>query len=159
MDSTKHLVRGKDTVTGEWRVGYLVMIDGKPHIIENRDISEVGHHFQQEGDRPTWVDPKTVGRIAPRNDSDGKQVFEGDIIQYEDEYYYFDVTAEVKYGEYMQDGSGGEYGGAKCSGWYVSVVNAIPPEWDEEAEYQEYLKNTSIFEIPPTFKVIENKFD
>lgn len=157
--NTNNLTRGKDTVTGEWRVGYLVMIDGKPHIIENRDISEVGHHFQQEGDRPTWVDPKTVGMITPVKDTDGKTVFEGDVIEFKDDTFYFRIKAVVKFGEYLQDGSGGEYNGAKVYGWHIEVLSATLPEWDDDdSEYPAYLKTQSILNIP-SFKVVGNKWD
>jgi hypothetical protein len=154
----KHLVRGKDTVTGAWRVGYLVMIDGKPHIIENRDISEVGHHFQQDGDRPTWVAPKTVGSIAPRQDTDGKNVFEGDVVEYTDEIYSFRIRAFVEYGEFRADNSDGEYAGARVYGWHVSLISATPPEWDKEAELPQWLRVQSLLEIPD-FKVVSNEWD
>ena len=148
MDSTKHLVRGKETATGLWTYGTPIFWEKSASILPNT-TKEIGEA----------VAPETIGLLAPRNDADGKQVFEGDIIQYEDEYYYFDVTAEVKFGEYLQDGSDGEYGGAKVYGWYVEVLSATPPEFDDEAEYPEYLKTTSIFGIPPTFKVVGNVFN
>ncbi|MBQ3690075.1 MAG: hypothetical protein II937_09520 [Bacteroidales bacterium] len=153
----RKLVRGKDRKTGSFVVGYyLGESGGDAIIVEPSDIKyDLGCI---DGCPVHECDPKTVGRIAPRNDADGKQVFEGDIIQYEDEYYYFDVTAEVKYGVYLQDGSDGEYGGAKVYGWYVEVISATPPEFDDEAEYPEYMKTTSIFVIP-TFKVIGNVFN
>lgn len=158
MNANEYLTRGKDTVTGEWRVGYLVMIDGKPHIIENRDIGEVGHHFQQEGDRPTWVDPKTVGKIAPRQDTDGKNVFEGDVVEYTDEIYSFRIRAFVEYGEFRADNSDGEYKGARVYGWHVSLISATPPEWDKEAELPQWLRVQSLLKIPD-FKVVSNEWD
>lgn len=158
MNANKHLVRGKDTVTGEWRVGYLVMIDGNPHIIEDCDIIEDGHHFRQESDRPTWVDPKTVGSIAPRQDTNGKNVFDGDIIEFNDSMFDHHIKAVVKFGEYLQDGSRGEYTSSKVYGWYVEVLSTTPPEWDDDSEYPKYLKTQSILEIP-SFTVVKNQWD
>lgn len=154
MDRTKFVVRAKDLTSGLWTCGTPIPCDdGKIRIVDTTMISY--HYIEEIGD---VVHSETIGLLAPRKDAEGKQVFEGDIIQYEDEYYYFDVTAEVKFGEYLQDGSDGEYGGAKVYGWYVEVLSATPPEFDDEAEYPEYLKTTSILGIP-TFKVVGNVFN
>lgn len=145
MDN-KHLTRAKDRATGEWVVGYYIGESvGDAYIIEPSAAHE--------------CDPETVGMIAPVKDTDGKTVFEGDVIEFKDDMFYFRIKAVVKFGEYLQDGSGGEYNGAKVYGWHIEVLSATLPEWDDDdSEYPAYLKIQSILNIP-SFKVVGNKWD
>ena len=103
-------------------------------------------------------DPKTVGGIAPRQDTDGKNVFEGDVVEYTDEIYSFRIRAFVEYGEFRADNSDGEYEGARVYGWHVSLISATPPEWNKEAELPQWLRVQSLLEIPD-FKVVSNEWD
>lgn len=73
--------RGR-TPDGDWRYGSLLVIDGHPHIIEDSDMTEDGHHVRQESDRPTWVDEETVGPFSGRLDNNGRKIFAGDVITY-----------------------------------------------------------------------------
>lgn len=155
MDN-KHLTRAKDRATGEWVVGYYIgESGGDAYIIEpsavKYDVGSIDTCPVHE------CDPKAVGSIAPRQDADGGQVFEGDIIEFET-ITLFLVRAVVKFGEYKQDGSRGEYAARDCYGWHIEVITATPPEWDDEAEYPEYEKTCSILEIP-SFMVVGNQWD
>ncbi|MEK4311781.1 hypothetical protein [Bacillus sp. FSL P2-0092] len=57
-----------------------------------------------------------------------KGVFVGDLIEVTS--WYGDYVATVEFGEYEQDGSGGEYGPSKCFGFYAEALS--PTITDEE---------------------------
>lgn len=52
---------------------------------------------------------------------DEKDVFEGDLIKVSN--FRGDYVAIVKFGEFEQDGSGGEYKPSKCVGFYAEALH------------------------------------
>lgn len=70
-------------------------------------------------------------------------IFEGDIVDVN--YMSFkEFRGVVNFGQYIQDGSGGEYSGSECMGFYIKVLNP-----DMEDEYgckiiQDYEKECSL---------------
>ena len=83
-------------------------------------------------------------------DIHGVEICEGDRIKYHDDLssgkdYNLGI---IKFGEYYQDGSGGEYGGSKCLGFYVEMTKRyVYDGWKnklEEWEIEEYLKQNSL---------------
>jgi uncharacterized phage protein (TIGR01671 family) len=73
-------------------------------------------------------------------DVNGDEIYEGDIVRVS--YTSFKVfKGVVKFGEYKQDGSGGEYSGSDCIGFYVEALNPDAVDehgfktiWDHEEE-------------------------
>ena len=92
------IFRGKRIDNGEWVQGYYAMYD--PNSTGNNWI-----RAQQAsdpcilGDDKNWheVDPETVGEFAGLLDKNGARIFEGDIVEIEDQGIKPDGSIKTKY--------------------------------------------------------------
>ena len=155
------LFRGKRIDNGEWVEGYYYKAKYCRTDDELCDYITVPH--PKEYNEPSShyiVNPDTVGQYTGLKDKNGTKIFEGDIVQYLT-YDDFDCQSVVKFGEYKQDGSYGEYGERICLGFYVEVDNFTCPDWCEnEPEcFGDYQKQQNILEIANECEVIGNIHD
>lgn len=92
------LFRGKSELGSRWVFGYYTKL-GNDGDIEHRIVKDYGGYFR--------VIPETVGQYTGLKDKNGKRIFEGDIVDYEDEspgqYEYHDSTfinrGVIEYGD------------------------------------------------------------
>ena len=137
--------RGKRFVGGVWEIGWYLQREG--------NYGET-LHFIYDGEHEHLVHPETIGQYTER-----EKMFEGDIVRYDTTWNK--TIGVVRFGDYEQDGSGGEYSGAWVKGFYVERVLIIPSEWDiemnEPPTEREEEKTISI--ITCDFEVIGNRWD
>ena len=85
------LFRGKcnevGKYNGQWIEGFYGEDDGKPIIARSTDHGLIGY----------FCEPDSIGQYTGLTDKNGKKIFEGDIVFF----YCSDVTAVVKYGQYV----------------------------------------------------------
>ena len=103
-------------------------------------------------DKRFEVDPNTVGQYTGYKDIHNNNIYEGDIIKYPScNGSEFILIGEVKFGEYKQDGSDGEYAPSICCGFYVEIKKCIYPDWCNSEDYDDFIrdyeKQNSIAEI------------
>lgn len=156
------LFRGKRIDNGEWVEGFYSRVTNNweqknVHFITCFKDLDNGETVLT---RQEIVIPETIGQYTGLTDKNGKKIFEGDIVQYLT-FDDFDCQSIVKFGEYKQDGSGGEYNGRDCIGFYVEVDNFTCPEWCENEPdcFSDYLKQQNIKEVAQECEVIGNIHD
>ena len=154
MKMREILFHGKRADNGEWVEG---------DVLQTRYHS--GHiEYQIMPQTPVSsaypVLPETVGQYTGLTDRNGKRIFEGDIVRY-NTFDDFDCQSVVKFGEYNQDGSAGEYSASKCIGFYVDVDNFTCPDWCEYGSncFSNYLKQQNILEVAQYCEIIGNIHD
>lgn len=163
----RYLFKAKRKDNGNWVEGfyfYMVSEDGK-HV--HHFIIPLGIDLSLRtpiGEIQVEVYPSTVCQYM---ELENRIVLENGIYQYTDT-TYGKCTGVIKYGEYTQDGSGGEYGPTQHYGFYIKVIKVEPYDWSdltqEEAEefYPAYLREMSVaqmFERGEDIQMLGNIFD
>jgi uncharacterized phage protein (TIGR01671 family) len=117
--------RGMD-IAGEWHYGNLAVLRKAYRGIK------AGSYISNEAGVPFAyaVRPETVGQYSTILDMNGKEIYEGDIVQYK--MGENNCVGTIKFGEYEQDGSGGEYNTITCLGFFIHRLKIIPTVWDIE---------------------------
>lgn len=162
----KKKFRGKGFATGRWIYGMPWWYNYPDDPATNGCLIQYAVAYTPEEDNgniyyeeAVIVDPKTVGMCSGQTDADGKLIYEGDIVEY-NTFDDFDCYSVVRFGEYDQDGSAGEYNPRRCLGFYVEVDNFTCPDWCDGAEYfNYYLKQQNLLEVCRKCRVIGNIYD
>lgn len=146
--------RGKRRYNGEWIYGYCTRLGhescNRAYIIPIcASISNIEE-----------VHPDTVFQWTGVEDKNRNWIYEGDIVRYKSNDGRYYCTSVVTFGEYEQDGSGGEYSPRECLGFYVDVINVESAyDWNDTECFPDYYRTQSLLEVVDGCEVIGNIYD
>ena len=156
---TEILFRAKMADDVEW-------VEGLPSYDIHGNVTEFDVYEGFGNCEVIEIDPDTICRYTGLN-KDSIKIWQGSICSWTDQAYGI-CTGVVKFGEWQQDGSGGEYPGVICVGYYLETLKVQAPAGhymtDEEITeyYPDWARNYSLVSIvraTDDFEVIGNIFD
>lgn len=166
--SDRYLCKAKRTDNGEWVGGIPFEIESKSMMLIKDDENLLRVHYLEEN---MWsaeiyaieVDPSTICQCTEIGKEVGinRSVWENEIYQWEDA-AYGKCTGIIRYGKYLQDGSGNEYPEIACYGFYAEIVKVEPYPGLDMSDYPTYLRMISVLEIfirNSGIKLLGNIFD
>ena len=88
-DGPDTIVVNGEKVKGRWAQGYFFQICERTYIL-----------WGTTNDVPNMIEvlPSTVGQYSGLDDSDGRKVFEGDILKFRDEPNDYEWTGRIEFG-------------------------------------------------------------
>lgn len=161
--SDRHLCKAKRAGTGEWVVGFYVRCRNHDYILPIFNDCEVFYGYDDRYDDFVEVDLSTICQCTEIGKEVGinRTVWENEIYQWEDA-AYGKCTGIIRYGKYLQDGSGNEYPEIACYGFYAEIVKVEPYPGLDMSDYPTYLRMISVLEIfirNSGIKLLGNIFD
>lgn len=130
-------------------MGYWIFVTSTLHGFGK----SIESYYFDERDENGWysecvVDASTICRCAEIGKEVGisSPIWENEIYQWEDA-AYGKCTGIIRYGKYLQDGSGNEYPEVNCYGFYAEVVKVEPYPGLDVSDYPDYLKTISVLEV------------
>jgi hypothetical protein len=122
--------RAQRVDNGQWIEGNFINIKGRHFIISPFD--------NPDELKPVTIYANTLCRGTGRLDKNKKLIYTGDRVKYE--FYSGGYLGICRFGEYLQDGSDGEYLPRPCLGFYIERTDVILGDWEDEDDREWKLK-------------------